>query len=272
MLHRRAKTIKLQRDEKLKKYKSTSSSSSSSSSSFFFSILLIIEKYLFPNLPDHYTLRKKIQITKNNTSIGFFYDLSQDFCTILMCSLYIISSYFHDYIILLNIQKIDKILSGYVFYDLLLGWYLSGDISYFFEFTAIVDTLSVAPFIFDLICRYLIQKNFGYSFVQGIRTLRLIRIIRMFKTLRFFHSARRIELRLVLTLTSLVFIIAGLFQYLEADLAQRTYECQFIGKHTNWEPSCSSTMPADEMISCDCAEYHCTYFYDVSLYFYYLFN
>jgi hypothetical protein len=249
MLHRRAKTLKLQREEiENQKFKS--------SPTFF-------DKYLFPNLPDHYSLRKKIQITKNNTSLGFFYDLSQDFCTLLMCSVYITSTYFYQYSIIQNIQWIEMILSLYIFFDLLLGWYLSGHTSYFFEFHSIIDTLSVAPFFFDIICRYFIQQNFGYSFLQGIRTLRLVRVLRMFKTLRFFYSTRRAELKLFLTLACLVFIIAGLFQYLESNLQQRDYECQYIGENTDWEPSCSNMMPAEEMIECDCAKHGCTAYYDV---------
>jgi hypothetical protein len=129
-----------------------------------------------------------------------------------------------------------------------------------------VYVFSVAPFIFDLVCRFLIQQNFGYSFIQGIRTLRLIRVVRMFKTLRFFHSARRVELKLLLTLACNVFICAGMFQYLESDLRQRKYECQYISERTNWKPSCSNVMPADEMLSCDCEEYRCRSFYDVSLF------
>ena len=249
-MHRRMKTIPM--EEEVADEKTSHSPS-------------LFDQYLFPNLPDHYSLRKKIQITKNNTSLGFFYDLSQDFCTILMCSVYITTTYFYQYNVIQNTLWIEMILTTYIFFDLLLGWYLIGTLSYFFEFNAIVDTLSVAPFVFDIICRFFIRRNFGYSFIQGVRTLRLVRVIRMFKTLRFFHSTRRVELKLFLTLACLVFIIAGLFQYLESNLKQRDYECQYIGKHTDWEPSCSNTMPADEMISCDCAEHGCTSYYDVSL-------
>lgn len=249
MLHRRAKTIQIQRENEIKKLKNPS----------------IIDQYLFPNLPDHYSLRKKIQITKNNTSLGFFYDLSQDFCTLLMCSLYITSTYSYKYEVLVNIQWMEMILTLYIFFDLLLGWYLIGTFSYFFEFNAIVDTLSVAPFFFDIICRYFIKRNFGYSFIQGVRTLRLVRVIRMFKTLRFFHSTRRAELKLFLTLACLVFIIAGLFQYLESNLQQRDYDCQYIGRYTNWKPSCSNTMPAEDMIDCDCVTHECMSYYDVSI-------
>jgi hypothetical protein len=252
MLHRRAKTLKLQREE-IENHKLKSVSTS------------FIDQYLFPNLPEHYSLRKKLQITKNNTSIGFFYDLSQDFCTILMCSVYITSTYFYQYTILQNIQWIEMILTLYIFLDILLGYYLLGSLNYFLEFHSMIDLLSVTPFFFDLICRYLIRQNFGYSFIQGIRTLRLVRVIRMFKTLRFFYSTRRAELKLFLTLACLVFIIAGLFQYLESNLKQKDYECQYISSSTNWLPSCSNMMPSDEMIECDCEQHSCTAYYDVRI-------
>jgi hypothetical protein len=102
---------------------------------------------------------------------------------------------------------------------------------------------------------------------QLITTLRLIRVIRTFKTLRFFYSIRRAQIKLALTLFCMIFISAGIVQFCENDYLQRFIDCEFINKNTHWLPSCSHNTPYDELIeACDCAKNNCGRLYGVSTY------
>jgi hypothetical protein len=48
-------------------------------------------------------------------------------------------------------------------------------------------------------------------------------------------------------------------QLMENDIAQYRYDCQFINAKTYWEPSCSSSAPADD--TCDCGVNNCEPYY-----------
>lgn len=226
--------------------------------------LQFLHRYFFPGMPDNYSLRKKLQITKNTSQIGVIYDMSQDFCSVLMCGVYVLNTYYDSYEAVHNIFDMDVAITAYVLVDILFNWYLHGSAAYFLKFTAIVDLISVFPTFFGATYSILFRQNMSVFMAQMISTLRLIRVIRIFKTLRFFYSIRRAEMKLGLTLFCMIFVTAGIVQFCENDYRQRFIECEFINRNTHWLPSCSHNTPADELVACDCAENNCGRLYAVS--------
>jgi hypothetical protein len=215
------------------------------------SAVQFLHRYFFPSMPDNYSLRKKIQLTKNASSVGFMYDLSQDFTSLLMCGVYVVSTYYDSYKAVRNIFAIDLAITAYVWYVL--------------KFTAIVDIVSVFPTFFGVVYVIIFNRNMSFFTSQLISTLRLIRVIRIFKTLRFFYSVRRAVLKLVLTLFTMIFVTAGIVQFFESDYKQNMIvDCQYINKNTDWLPSCSRVVPNAELLDCDCEHENCRPLYDVS--------
>ena len=222
-----------------------------------------INKVLFPNLPEQYPFRKKLQISKNTTRVGLMYDLTQDFCSVLMCAVFVASTYYKSHAAVRVMYYLDISISIYVLVDVLFNLYLIGW-NFLVDIRCIVDILAVFPTFFITIYVVVAGMKLSYFYTQLISTLRLIRVIRIFKTLRFFHSMRKAILKLLMTFCCFIFICSGLFQFFENDVPQMDYHCQNINADTNWQPSCSEVMPATEMSFCDCDSYNCEPLYDVS--------
>ena len=68
-----------------------------------------IHAIIFPGLPEHYPLKKKMLMTKNNTSIGKFWDISQVLFSLLACAMYVANLYFTEY---KDVQKYKQKDSG----------------------------------------------------------------------------------------------------------------------------------------------------------------
>ena len=223
-----------------------------------------IHRMLFPNLPEQYPFRKKLQISKNTTRIGLAYDLSQDFCSVLMCAVFVASTYYKSYAAVHTIYFMDISISVYVLVDILFNTYLIGK-SFLLDIRCLVDVLAIFPTFFVTVYVVIWGRKLSFFYTQLISTLRLIRVIRIFKTLRFFHSMRKAVLKLAMTFSCFIFICSGLFQFFENDLPQNDYDCQFINEDTDWQASCSEVMPAAEMGDCDCVDFNCEPLYDVRL-------
>ena len=221
-----------------------------------------IHNILFPNLPEQYPFRKKLQISKNTTRIGLIYDLCQDFCSVLMCAVFVASTYYKSYAAVHTIHVMDISISIFVLVDILFNTYLIGK-RFLLDVRCMVDLLAIFPTFFVTFVDVVWGRTLSSFYTQLISTLRLIRVIRIFKTLRFFHSMRKAVLKLLMTFCCFIFICSGLFQFFENDVPQRDYECQFINADTDWQPSCSEVMPGHEMGDCDCTSYNCEPLYDV---------
>ncbi len=222
----------------------------------------MVHNLFFPNLPEQYPFRKKLQISKNTTSIGLFYDLSQDFCSVLMCAVFVASTYYKSYDAVRAIYYMDITISMLVLIDMCFNLYLIGT-RFLVDIRCIVDFLAIFPTFFLTVYAILLGRKLSFFYTQLISTLRLIRVIRIFKTLRFFHSMRKAVLKLVMTLSCFIFICSGLFQFLENDVPQNDYDCKYINYDTDYQPSCSEVMPARDMTSCDCEVYKCHPLYDI---------
>ncbi len=212
----------------------------------------------FPGLPDHYPLRKKISITKNNSSLGSLWDILQIVLSVVTCAMYIADSYTTNYTTAYIFLLVELIITQLFMIDFLLNWYLDSTVNYLWQPLSLIDEFTILPVYITLGTDSTAAANLG--FLRFVRILRLVRIFRTFKALRNLSGIKRQLLSLILTLLSMTFLAAGLVQLMENDIEQYQFDCKYINAETYWEPSCSSTEPADDE-TCDCNTNNCEGYY-----------
>jgi len=212
----------------------------------------------FPGLPDHYPLRKKISITKNNSSVGSLWDILQIVLSVVTCAMYIADSYTTNYTTAYIFLLVELIITQLFMIDFLLNWYLDSTLNYLWQPLSLIDEFTILPVYITLGTDSTAAANLG--FLRFVRILRLVRIFRTFKALRNLSGIKRQLLSLILTLLSMTFLAAGLVQLMENDIEQYQFDCKYINAETYWEPSCSSTEPADDE-TCDCNTNNCEGYY-----------
>ena len=213
---------------------------------------------LFPGLPDHYPLRKKITITKNNSSLGSFWDILQIILSVVTCAMYIADSYTTNFTTAYIFLLLELIITQLFMVDFLLNWYLDSTFNYLLQPLSLIDIFTILPVYITLGTDSTAAANLG--FLRFVRILRLVRIFRTFKALRNLSGIKRQLLSLILTLLSMTFLAAGLVQLMENDIEQYQFDCRYINAATYWEPSCTSTEPEDEA-TCDCDTNNCEGYY-----------
>lgn len=222
----------------------------------------LMQRFLFPDMPEHYSLAKKLHITKFNTILGARYILTFDAISILLCFVYLIQVRNHSYFAVQATFVTETFLVLCIFIDTLISCYISR--VYVKSIHFVIDAITVFPTVFILLYVMAARRKLTYYHHEYVSLLKLVRILRLFRTLhRFNNRFHRSLFKLFLTFASLVFIASGLLRLFENVLAQVDIECQFIGRETSWSPSCSEFIPAEEMTYCDCDENRCVYFYDV---------
>lgn len=215
-----------------------------------------LSRILFPGLPEHYPLRKKISITKTNSTLGSAWDILQILLSVFACIMYIADTYVSDYHGETAFNLSETIITQFFMVDFLLNWYLDGTFSYLGQYMTLIDIVTILPVYLTLITG---TKSSSLGFLRFVRILRLVRIFRTFKALRSLSGVKRQLLSLSLTLLSMTFLAAGLVQLMENDIEQYRYDCQYVNDHTLWQPSCSPSYPADA--ACDCEENNCKAYY-----------
>jgi len=215
-----------------------------------------VSRILFPGLPEHYPLRKKIAITKANSHIGAIWDMLQIVLSVLACIIYVADTYISSYNGASAFLMSEMIITQFFMLDFTLNFYLDGTLSYFRQSMTLVDIVTILPVYLTMVTG---NKATHLGFLRFVRILRLARIFRTFKALRNMSGVKRQLLSLTLTLLSMTFLAAGLVQLMENDINQYRFDCQYINSRTDWRPSCSSSSPADE--SCDCEENNCSGYY-----------
>lgn len=164
-----------------------------------------IQSYLFPGLPEHYPLRKKIQITKVNSPIGLFWDILLIILSIAACLTYVVDTYVSSYNESQNILFFELIVTQIFVLDFFLNWYIDGTFRYLISLMSFVDLVTILPVYITLG----VTTSTRLGFLRFIRILRLIRVFRTFKVLRNLSGIKRQIISLVLTLSSMTFLAAG---------------------------------------------------------------
>lgn len=220
----------------------------------------VLSKFLFPNLPDYYPIRKKIYITKNNSVMGLIWDIIQGLCSIFLCVTYVFRTYYSgNYSANSYVFSIGTIITQIFMIDFLLNWYLVNSFSYFLEFFTLID---IVVLFGGYVIFFFNSQYAQLEFLRCFRIIRLHRISHGLKAVRNLSRVRRQIITLVLTLLMMIFLSAGVVQIMENNVNQYTLSCQYINQHTGWEPSCYKNSPSDEL-DCDCTLNNChpLYFY-----------
>lgn len=222
----------------------------------------LINKIFFPNFPDHYSLSKKLHISKHNTRYGAFYIALMDFISVVLCILFLVAEHTNSYHEVQVEFVIETILVFFLCIDSFITCYISKQYVKTIYFA--MDVITVFPTFMILIYVVAAGKTLSYQEYAWMSLLKLVRALRLFRTLHLFKDRfKRIVFKLFLTFASLTFIASGFLHLFENVIPQGGLECQYINQDTDWLPSCSDVAPASEMTYCDCSDNHCELLYDV---------
>lgn len=223
-----------------------------------------IERLLFPNLPDHYSLAKKLYIVKYNSPAGRWYSILVEAFSVLLCLDFLVQGRTHSYRAVQSLFYLETILVLGIVIDSFVSCFISR--LYIRSLNFALDLVTVFPTLFVLFFVIVAGKRLNYFEYEYMSLMKLVRVLRMFRTLSLFKLRfQRILFKLVLTFASLTFIASGFLHLFENVFPQAHLECQYINENTNWQPSCSEVAPASYMTYCDCEENKCEYLYDVSI-------
>jgi hypothetical protein len=217
-----------------------------------------IEMMLFPNMPDHYPLSKKLALTKSQTFVGKMWDVLLIFMSIVACAIYVSETYEAGYEAVQIYGYIEIIVTQFFAADFLYNFAAAANVlRYLTDAWTIVDLVTIIPVYITIGLQASTGGSAGVnlSIFRFVRILRLIRILRMFKLLNTLSGIQRQLVTLSLTLVSLIFMAAGVVHIMENDLKQTLfYSCSYTNAATNWAPSCYSDSPYDAATdtTCDC--------------------
>lgn len=222
-------------------------------SSFFTDPVGAIDAFLFAGIPDHYPLKKKIQIAKSTSTVGTAWDIVQILLVIVACGLYVVTRYPISYETTQIVFTTEFAITQVFMADFLLGWYTSPAYWWFFaDAIVIIDILTMFPSYYIMFTK---NQNGVIDFLRCLRIFRLMRMFRTIKLIRNMNAIRRQVLLLTVTMTSMIYITASVIQLVENDIYQLEGACRYINSATNWKPSCTANAPANEL--CICSQGSC---------------
>ena len=232
-----------------------------------------LTKFMFPNVPEHYPIYRKLQLAKSHSKWGRYWDVLMIICSLYACALYVAEQYVSTYEAVQIYTFSEITVTQFFAVDFLYNMASAPHImQYLVAPSTLVDLVTIVPVYITLALRghQSNGKVVNLSVLRFIRILRLVRILRMFKMLNGLSGIKRQLITLTLTLTSLLFMAAGIMQFMENDVKQMLeYACNAIGEETNWLPSCDPTLTFDpwsettsDGVSCDCVKYNCRSYYD----------
>lgn len=212
-----------------------------------------LKKAKFHLILDYTTIKKWIIDFKYNTIFGTYWDILQVFLSLVSCSIFVSETYVSSYQAVRRYNLIEQIITQFFLADFLLSWFVSvRTTTYFLSPMTWVDLITILP-------SYLIylQDTPDLSALRFVRILRLIRILRTFRLLGGFSGVKKQMITICLLIMSLTFLAAGIYNLCENDFNQLSYDCKYINKFTNYEPSCDQTRSSYDDPTCDCQKHNC---------------
>lgn len=211
---------------KTKKSESTEFIMKVSEEGFFDRVLFL----LFPSIPNHYPLRKKIQLSLQSTWTGSVYLLSQDINSILLCFSYVIVSYARTLNLVKTFLVFEIIVTQYCAFDFVLNWYIDGTWSYLIMPFSLLDLLTLLPTYYVLVKMLPFELKFNDFLGSIIQLFKVLRILRLFKLMRFKGKWNKQVSRFTTILVSIIFITSGVVEFLSTTYPALDYDCQFINE------------------------------------------
>jgi len=213
-----------------------------------------INKCLFPTLPEHYPLKKKLLLARSTTNTGAFWDLLQIVLSLFGCLIYVYETYQSSYADVQFYFICEVVITQFFLLDFIFSCVVATSWrKQLSSFLVWVDIAIILPVYWNIISR-----GASHIALQFLRVLRLARVLRTLRVIAVFNGIQRQVVQLVITLLCLVFIASGVIHFMENDTKQEMHlDCQYIGDATNYEPSCSAQQPAYELVDCDCHANSC---------------
>ena len=210
--------------------------------------------WMIPGNPKHLALKKKLILAKQLSMWGTYWEIFQITLSIFACGIYIAETYSTGYNASVVYYESELIITQFFLIDFLFNWFVATTTKQFFmNIMTMIDILTIFP----LYTSYFFDTQINFSIFRFIRILRLVRILR---TTSFQESITRLKrhlITLILTLLCLVFLATGIFNVIENDIKQLTYDCKYINEKTFYTPSCEADTPTFDLDSCDCAPNNC---------------
>lgn len=222
-------------------------------------ILKLIDKLIFPGLPHHFPLRKKVKISRSSTHIGANWDILQISMVPLACIIFVLLSYSPNYFTVRACWYIDMIMTQLLVLDILLNWFVAGTYDYFLDPLTYVDFATVLPFYVSLVEPSLYEVIFV---LICLRAFRLSRTFKTFKGMKNMSGVRRQVVQVSVTIFIVSFMAAAIMQKIENTLALQKTNCKYINADTAWQPSCSVDSPLADLSAsaaaiCECVDLEC---------------
>ena len=208
---------------------------------------------LFPGMPSHYSLSKKMLVQRTISHSWVVWDIVQVMLTLVGLIVYILDIDPNTYTYKRSIFVCDFVVCQFYVLDLIFHYCYMPNGSFFTDFYIIADVVSIVPDYFGLV----IQVHPTIYLLRGLRVLRFIRIARSFKFINNMSGVRRQMVYLVLTLMILVFLSTCVVQFLENYFEGLKSGCIYINANTGWEPSCDPSGPADPICQLSCQTNMC---------------
>jgi hypothetical protein len=98
---------------------------STRSALFFHEVKEFLNEVFFPGIPEHYPLKKKLLILKNNSFLGSQWDIFQVLISLLACSLYVAQSYDSSYYAVRFYSMTELITTQFFLMDLVFNYFVS---------------------------------------------------------------------------------------------------------------------------------------------------
>jgi hypothetical protein len=210
--------------------------------------------WLIPGTPNHLAMKKRLLQKKQMSRWGKFWDFLQIFLSVFGCGMYIAETYSTSYFENQIFNYNEIIITQFFLLDFLFNWYTAINTKVFLSSVmTIVDIITIFPVYVGIIT----GQELNLSIFRFVRILRLIRVLRTFRLLGDLSGLKRQLITLTLTLLSMSFMAAGVFNVMENQVKQLNYDCKFINENTNYRPSCRSDTNTYDDESCDCLENNC---------------
>ena len=219
-----------------------------------FRFLFASVSWMIPGNPKHLAVKKKLILAKQLSMWGAYWEFLQIFLSIYACGVYIAGTYTRSYDASVYFWRSELLVTQFFLVDFIFNWFIATTTKqYFSSFMTMIDILTIFPFY----ASYFVENQFNFSIFRFIRILRLARILR---TTSFQESITRLKrhlITLLLTLSCIIFLATGIFNFIENDIKQLSYDCKYINARTSYLPSCDPNTPTYHLDSCDCAVNHC---------------
>ena len=104
------------------------------------------ETWLFPNMPDHYPLSKKLALVKAQTLVGKLWDVLLIFMSVLACAIYVSETYESDYISVQIYGMIEIVVTQFFAADFLYNFMAATNtFRYLTDGWTFVDIITIVP-------------------------------------------------------------------------------------------------------------------------------